>query len=350
MSQNSAYIVTACRLFVLMAGLSITFARLTFADSCSLTLQCGQCNSGSFTASCMCVEASNWQCTGCSGTCTGGGCCCGHTTTPPISSSCSKVGCGFTPACAKLTLPGGSNPLLLASTSPNLAGLTLSALGRVMQGKGAISTLVSGANAPIETDVPPETGIEVTNVKLSATANTFNGASFTIKNLNDNNLISYSLSLNLYFDTNPDRPVQMGVTEDGWFLNQYVLKPGDSKEGHITLSLKAPAPVRLTLVKVVLDYVEFSGGEVHGENALAVGKALTKSRDSKIELLQSYCAKLKSAQSTNIASLIQSDLRSAQRADRVRQLGTSMLLSYVNVYGADGFANVCSGTPPPRAY
>jgi len=29
----------------------------------------------------------------------------------------------------------------------------------------------------------------------------------------------------------------MGVTEDGWFLNQYILKPGESKEGIIRLSL-----------------------------------------------------------------------------------------------------------------
>ena len=217
MTQRSSRVGFIFRLVLLLAGLSIGFARIGYADDCSLTLNCGECNSGSFTVSCQCHGSSSYACTGCMGTCINGGCRCGHTTTTPVTTSCSKTGCGSTPQCSRLRAPGGHSPILLASSSSSLASLALIPLERVQDSQGDTAGTVSGANAPLETNVSPETGIEITDVKVNATSNKFSGGSFTIKNLTDRDLISYSLSMNLSFDSDPDHPLHMGVTEmDGF--------------------------------------------------------------------------------------------------------------------------------------
>ena len=338
------------RLFVMLAGLFMGFARFGMAD-CSLSLPCGQCNSGSFNATCQCHDGSGFQCTGCTGTCLQGGCCCGNSTNPPFSKSCSSASCGGTTSCTKLTLPGGQSPSLIASSSNALAGLALTTIGRVQESNQAIPGTVSSANAPIEVDVPLDAAIEITNVKLSATSNKFDGGSFTIKNVSDKDLIAYSLVMNLYFDTSPDHPMEMRVTEDGWFLNQYVLKPGESKEGVIRTSLTSKNPVKLTHVTVVPDYIEFSGGEASGANVSMIGAALTKSRNIEAELLRTYSAKLQAGQPTDsVVSLFKSDLQVASKGGSAYQVGMNILSAFLNFYGSESFAKKCTEALATRAY
>jgi hypothetical protein len=210
---------------------------------------------------------------------------------------------------------------------------------------------VSSANAPIEVDVPPEAAIEITNVKLNATSNKFDGGSFTIRNVGSKDLIAYSLVMNLYFDASPDRPMELRTVEDGWFLNQYILKPGESKEGVIRTTLTSKDPVKLTHVTVVPEYIEFSGGEALGVNAAMVGAGLAKSRNIEAELLRTYSAKLRTGQSADsVANLLKSDLQTANKGESARQIGMNMLAAYTKLYGPEGFARKCMEPAAVRAY
>ena len=212
----------------------------------------------------------------------------------------------------------------------------------------AIPEILSSSNTSIDIDVPPEAKIEITNVKLNATPTNFRLGSFTIRNLSDKNLIAYNLIMNLYFDEIEDHPLEMGITEDGWFLNQYVLKPGESREGVIRMSLTAPTAVTLTRISVVPDYVEFSGEAALGSNRAMVGASLKKSRDIKAEVFQTYCAKLRSGESPeSVKSLIMSDRKDVKTE---RQMAMSVLSTFLDEHGGDGFATVCSEGLQARAY
>lgn len=343
--------MTILRLLIMMS-LSIGFVKIGMAD-CTLSLPCGQCNAGSFTATCSCHDSSGFQCDGCTGNCVQGGCCCGHNTAPPFAKSCSSTSCGNTVFCGtgRLILPGGESVSPIASSSPGFPALVLAVLKKVPESAQTIPGTVSGTDIPIEVDVPPDAPIEITDVKLPATSRTFSGGSFKITNLSDKNLIAYSVAMNLYFDTMPSHPIQMRVVEDGWFLNQYVLKPGESKEGVIRTSLTAPIPVKLTRVTVVPDYLEFSGGEALGANSSAVGAALARSRNVSAQFLRGYCAKLKSGQSaTSVLNTFGSDLKAANQESRASRLGMNQLSAFLKYYGSGAFVKACQEPIATRAY
>jgi hypothetical protein len=306
----------------LLTFLFLATCAISRAD-CTLQFNCGLCNSGQFTVHCECHNGSNWECSGCYGTCTQGGCCCGHTTHAPVMSYCSTIGCGFTPHCFGQL----KSPYLLASTAPSLAGLAL-----------------APADIPIDVDVPPEAGIEITDTKLNITPTHFSGGAFTIRNTNNKNLIAYSVSMFLYFEGG-GKPLKMATTADGWFLDQYVLKPDESREASITLSVDSNGPVKLTRVLVRPDYVEFAGGDAPLA-ASDVAASVKASRNTKMTVLRSYCAQLAAGAS---AADIASSLKTAPKSQST-ELSRGILSSYLANFGIERLAAVCNASPQPRAF
>lgn len=335
---------------LILVGMFAGSARLGWA-SCSLNLNCGLCNSGQFNATCMCTDSSSWTCTGCTGTgCPGSpGCCCGHATTPPYSGNCSTASCAGGSQClSKVILPSGRAPSLIASSLPSMIGLALASLGRVQDVDQTVPGKILSADAPIELDVSPDSNIEISNVKLNITPNAVAGATFTIKNVNDKDLIAYSMVLNLYWDTNPGTPIQMRVTEDGWFLRQYILHPGQSKEGVVRTSLSPTTPMKLIRVVAIPEYVGFSDGSVFGSNVSSLAQKLAASRQSKADLQQTYAGELRAGQSaSSVASNIRADQAGTKVHESSRQMGISILLSILNREGPEGLAKRLLEEPTP---
>lgn len=317
--------------------------------SCTLEKNCGFCNSGSFTIRCQCTDSSSYVCTRCDGTgCPGSpGCCCGHTTTVPIVSHCTSVSCAGSAECIATRLPLGRAFPLIASSSPGLARVALPVLVRVQEPDYPASGVIVSANAPIEVNVPPESHLAISDVDVVADSQRVSGATFAIRNDAAANLIAYSAVLNLYWDIDAEHPLQQRVTQDGWFLGQYVLQPGQSKTGALTTSASPNKPMRLTRVVLALDYAEFADGTVfQTPGASSVREKLAASRKAKAAVQAKYAAEIRSGQSPeSVAGNIQANLKSAPGQPALR-MGLSELLAFLKLEGPQGLANRLL-TPPP---
>jgi hypothetical protein len=232
-----------------------------------------------------------------------------------------------------------------------MMGLALSSLGRVQDVDKTVVGNILSADAPIEIDASPESNIEVSNVKLKISPNKVEGATFSIKNVNDKDLIAYSIVLNLYWDTDPGRPFQMRVTEDGWFLRQYVLHPGQTKEGTLRAAVSPTTPMKLIRVVAIPDYVEFSDGSVFGSSSSSLAEKLAASRQIKAGLQRKYAAQLRSGQSAaSVAAHIQSDETGIKVRSGSHELAVSQMLTFLKGEGPQKFAEELLEEPGPLAH
>ncbi len=224
----------------------------------------------------------------------------------------------------------------------------MASLGRVQDVDRTVLGNILSSDAPIEVDVSPDLDIEVSNVKVHVTSTAVTGATFTIKNIYGKDLIAYSMLFNLYWDKYPDAPRQLRVNEDGWFLNQYVLHSGQTKQGIVRTSLSPTEPMKLTRVTVIPEYVEFSDGSVFGSNASLIGNKFAANRQIKVNLQQKYADQLQSGQSaSSVASNIQTDQVSV---DNSSQLAIGILRAVLNREGPQGLSKRLLEAPAPLTH
>ena len=180
--------------------------------------------------------------------------------------------------------------------------------------------------------------VSISDFKLAVDSEKISGATYTIRNNSEKALIAFSTGLDFYWDISPDKPLHARSTEDGWFLNGLVLKPGEEEQAHFMSGLTPSKPMHLLRVVVSVDYAQFSDGSTVGRNATVVGAKFNESRRIKLDVQQHYASLLKSgAAVASIAEQIQSDLRSGRHSQGERTALIQMRVALDNL-GAKGLA------------
>jgi len=299
---------------------------------CSASQNCGFCNSGSFTASCQCHDGSGWVCDKCDppNPCTSTGCGCG-VVTQTGKTYCSSFSCGGSGTCLTQVFPHSTE--LVASTSP-----AVPAAVAVAQQDEVAGPRILNLEPTIEIVNSTGSEVSISDFKLAVDSEKISGATYTIRNNSEKALIAFSTGLDFYWDISPDKPLHARSTEDGWFLNGLVLKPGEEEQAHFMSGLTPSKPMHLLRVVVSVDYAQFSDGSTVGRNATVVGAKFNESRRIKLDVQQHYASLLKSgAAVASIAEQIQSDLRSGRHSQGERTALIQMRVALDNL-GAKGLA------------
>lgn len=292
---------------ILSVILGLPVATTLHAD-CSVSINCGACNSGNFTATCMCKDIpGTWECKSCNPppVCTGTGCCCG-VYVQTNRSFCSAVSCsGSTGACSAELLP---YKRLVASTSRQSIAAAMFA---EKQGTQAPVQILN-RDAPVEINTSGS-GLDISNFDLEINDHEISGATFTVNNNSSKLLIAYVIGIDFYWGTSPSLPMHASVSEDSWFLNATPLQPGEKEPVRSMDSVIPQETVRLIRVEVNLEFAQFSDGGIVGRNAAALKLQFDKNRSSKLEVQYHYASMLKTGVSPeNVALQVETDLKAGK--------------------------------------
>ena len=299
---------------------------------CSASQNCGFCNSGSFTASCQCHDGSGFVCTKCDppNPCTATGCCCG-VVTQTGKTYCSSFSCGGTGTCLTQMFPHMTG--LVASTSP-----TVPASSAVGQADEVAGPKILNLEPAIEIVNSSGSEVTISDFKLALDSEKISGATYTIRNNSEKPLIAFSTGMDFYWDISPDQPLHASSTEDGWFLNGLVLKPGEEEQAHFMSGLTPSKPMHLLRIVVSIDYAQFSDGSMVGRNAATVGAKFNESRRIKLDVQHHYADLLKSGTAAGaVAEQIQSDLQNGKHSQGERTALIQMRVALDNL-GTKGLA------------
>jgi hypothetical protein len=218
---------------------------------------------------------------------------------------CTAVTCAGTGTCFSDAFP--HQKALVASLSQSAIGAALAAGEDSGQDAGII---LGAGDAPIEVNMLPKSGIDVSNVKLNVDSKGISGATYKILNNNSKDLIALSIYMDLYWDINPNEPVRGNYSEDGWFLHGVALKVGQEETANLNMQLTPNVPMRLLRVVVGLGYAEFSDGSTLGSDVKALQAKLTANRLIKETVYERYADMLKSGISpAALAEKIREDAR-----------------------------------------
>ena len=322
------------------AILLLVISSFAWAD-CSLDPSCGVCNSGYFKVHCECHDTPGvFSCNGCQGDgCITSACCCGTRIGNPPTTQCSGASCAGSAHCSKNEHPYGRSTDLLVSTSPEAVLFALNRSGRAQMGGSSIGGRLLRSDFPIETDVDPGSGIELSNIKINTTSDTIKGATFNIKNDTRRSLISYSVILKFYWDLAPDRPLQLSLSEDGWYLNGSVLKSDEQREVNLTASATPLKPMKLLRLVATLEYAQFADGSVFGADPGQLEAKIKTTRKIKLDLQRKYASALRSGTpAKTVADQISSELRNGTTMGP-RRVGLVQLVSLLKLVGPQGLAD-----------
>jgi hypothetical protein len=207
----------------------------------------------------------------------------------------------------------------------------------VPQAEGEPGNILS-TDAPIEVSVPPEANLAVSDVKLNIDLQKLSGATFVVRNDSTQPLKTFSISLDFYWDIDPNTPLHGSFTEDGSFLHINVLKPGEQTTATFSGFVKPNKPAKLTRVAVSLDYCQFADGTSYGPDRGRLKDKMVAIAAVQTAVQAKYRTLIAGPNRATVASEINNDLSSER--DTHRRMALIQLQTMLKTYGPDGLAKL----------
>lgn len=197
--------------------------------------------------------------------------------------------------------------------------------------------ILTKGNPPIEIANFAESGLTISNVKVSMDTQQISGASYTITNNSGKTLLAYVSSFSYYWDIAPDRPMKDVHSEDGWFINGRLLGPGEQDRAELTSGMHPNKPMSLLKVVVNVDYAEFADGSTWGSIDRQALQKFSGIRQQKLDVEHQYASLLKAGLAPSaLYDELEVDLR-GERANSYRRTALLQLQIALKGVGPERF-------------